>query len=178
MINVYSELTAHRKEYRNMNEKKKVNIIDLIIIISVLIIIGVSVYRAISVKKVNTDTDKKSIEYNVVIQELDSIYGSSLSEGEEIYLADKSIVCGKITSIKSEYTKVSKEYTNQDGQSYSLLKTDPSKVNVTLTVECTGSIFDNLLYLGESVYVCKGQTLDLYTDTFTFSGLVTDYHEK
>ena len=35
-----------------------------------------------------------------------------------------------------------------------------------------------LMYLGDSVYVCGGQTLDLYTNSFTFSALLTDYTEK
>ena len=161
-----------------MNDKKKFNIIDFIIVASVLIIIGISVYRAISIKKTDANMEKTDLVYTLKISELDSIYAYSLSQGDEIYLSEKETMCGTITDIKKEYAKVNREYTAEDGSKYFVAKTDPSKINLTLTVECKGNLSGTLMYLGDSVYVCGGQTLDLYTNSFTFSALLTDYTEK
>ena len=74
-----------------MNEKKKFNIIDVIIILSILLVIGTSVYRAISIKKSDNSIELKPVVYTLDIVGLDSIYMNALNKGDELYLSEKAI---------------------------------------------------------------------------------------
>ena len=146
-----------------MNTKNKFNIIDVIIIVTVLLIIGVSVFRAVNKSHNDEYAKKDNITYTVIINELDSDYIGSIASGDALYIAQKGVFCGTVSDIKTEYAYDTVKVYGEDGTPSSKKVINPS--NIT----------DSMLYTGQNTYISKGQMVEFYTDTFTFSGIVADF---
>lgn len=159
-----------------MNTKNKFNIIDVIIIITVLLIIGVSVFRAVNKSHNNEYTKKDYITYTVSVNELDSEYIGSIKTGDELYISDKETICGTVSDIKTKYAYDTVQVYAEDGTVSFKKVINPSKVNITLSVDVTANITDSMLYAGKNTYISKGQKVEFYTDTFTFKGIVVDFN--
>jgi len=158
-----------------MNTKNKFNIIDVIIIVTVLLIIGVSVFRAVNKSHNDEYAKKDNITYTVIINELDSDYIGSIASGDALYIAQKGVFCGTVSDIKTEYAYDTVKVYGEDGTPSSKKVINPSKINVILNADISANITDSMLYTGQNTYISKGQMVEFYTDTFTFSGIVADF---
>ncbi len=155
--------------------EKKFNIIDVIIIVAVLLILGISVYRGVSLSNSKKHTSKRDIIYTVTVHEINSIYSDALAEGEQIYLENNGQKCGTVSEITTEYFYETIQVTNEDGMVLPEKRINPSKMEMIVKINVSGQFADSMLYLGQNTYFSEGQRITFYSDTFTFTGIVSDF---
>lgn len=160
-----------------MSEKKKFNIIDVIIVIILILIVAVTVYRAFELSDADKSTKLKDINYSVTVTNIDSIYSDSIDFDDEIYISKAAVKCGSIKDFTAEYMHKTDISTDLLGNTVVLNKLNPSKIKLNLTVNVRAHYNGSLLYLTDNVYLTEGQRIEFYTDTFTFEGIVSDFEE-
>lgn len=158
-----------------MNENKRFNAVDVIIIITIIMIIGVSVFRAFLSHNSKEQTGKIDATYTVTVPEIDIRYANSANIGDDVYYAAKALKCGTISNISTEYVNITETLTDENGNVSAIKRINPSKIKMNITIDVSGQFSDSLLYIGKNTYISEGQKIEFYTDTFTFSGIVTGF---
>lgn len=160
-----------------MDKKKKFNVIDVIIIVAALVILGVSVYRGISLSNSKNLTTKKDITYTVTVHEISSVYADSLKEGEQIYLEGTGLKSGTVSGITTKYYYETIQVTNDEGITLPEKRINPSKIELIVNIDVNGQFADAMIYIGQNTYFSEGQRVTFYSDTFTFTGIVSNFVE-
>ena len=168
-------LSIIRRRSSFMKSTKKINIIDIIIVVAVLTVVGISIFRAVMLRNSGKLLEEKSITYTITVTELDKRYSSSVVADDSVYYSDKSLLCGKISDVYTEYSRVNETVTDNNGKISVINRINPSKVDMIITVNTIGKFSDTMLYLGQNTYITEGQKIEFYTDTYTFSGIVSDF---
>lgn len=149
--------------------KKKLNIIDIAIIAAAILVIAAVAYRAVIIENSGVKNDEKTITYTVTVPKLDSVYSDSAKTGDIVFTGN-SVNCGKIVSVNSSYA--SEDVVFADGTVENHIC--PSEINLKLTVELTARTSDGKIYIEKNSYIADGERVDFYTETFSFSGIVSE----
>lgn len=152
-------------------KSRKFNIVDVLIITVILLVIIAGIFRAFNLDTLPHTVKDQNIIYTLKTTPIDAVFKSSLISGEQLFLNSDGSTCGKIVSATASYNK--KDVALPDGTIDSHI--DTTEIVYTISVETTADITQNGFYTSTSNFICLGNTLDFYTQTFSFTADVVDF---
>lgn len=147
---------------------------DIIIVLVLVAAVAAAVFRMINLKQLPDTVKDREVTYTLSVYGLDRVYADALSVGDKLYLDGKSLYCGEITGVSASHAY--REVPHTDGTVSRHLA--PDALDVAVTVLLSADISESGFYIGENTYLSLGQTLDLYTQTFTFSAQITEIRHE
>ena len=155
-----------------MNDKKKMNVIDIIIIIAVIVIISVCAVRAILQKNYIDKAKIHDFSYTVRVDTCEKRYFDSLSIGDKLYFGEKAIYCGTISEVIPEYAIENVVYEDFSTNSHK----NPYYIDIVLKVNVSGRKLQDKIYIGENTNIGVGKFDIMHSDDFGFSGRISEIY--
>ncbi len=156
------------------NKRSLFNIVDAAIILVLAAIIAGSFIRSSESSIFFGSHTPAKISYTVVIENAEREFRNMLSFGDEVYLASLEKGCGNISGIRKS---PSKTYIRDDENECMIIKYDPAKVDITLTITAYVRKDKNGFFLADSQFIAPGKALKLYTGGLSFDCTVTGVSE-
>ena len=149
-------------------EKKRFNVIDVLIIIGILLIVLALIFRAQIINVFNDKGSRTECRITVVADELPADTATSVKIGDQITWLDREASIGAIERVSIDRATV--YVPNSDG-SYSPVVSDSLyQLTCTLVTTC---LSDNGCYIDGKYFLAKGMTMLLSTPTAQFKVTVT-----
>lgn len=144
-------------------EKKRFNVIDVLIIIGILLIVLALIFRAQIINVFNDKGSRTECRITVIADELTTDTATSVKAGDQMTWLDRDVSIGTVESVNTTPSTV--YIPNPDG-SYSPVVSD-TLTQLTCTV-ITSCLSDNGCYIDGKYFVAKGMTMLLSTTTAQF----------
>ena len=149
-------------------EKKRFNVIDVLIILGILLIVLALIFRAQIINVFNDTGSRTECRITIIADEIAADTVASIKEGDQVTWLDRDVSIGSIESISSE--KATVYVPNYDG-SYSPVVSDTLyKLTCTIVTTC---LSDNGCYIDGKYFVAKGMTMLLSTQNAQFTVTIT-----
>ncbi len=155
-----------------MSEKRGVrfNIIDFLIIVAVLASLFVIIFRGTIIDFIGKVIYTEEATVTVKIQNLDAEQIDMINTDDTLYWNGE--LFGTVEDVK--FTN-SRTVTLNDGGDYPIFvdTIDSEHFEVDCTVKVRGAFFDDGFHLSGSYYLGVGKVLELYSDSFYCSAIIT-----
>lgn len=145
-------------------EKKRFNVIDVLIILGILLIVLALIFRAQIINVFNDTGSRTECRITFIADELPNDTANSVRAGEQMTWLDRDISLGAIESVNVSPATV---YVQSLDGSYSPVVSDTLK-QLTCTVVTT-CLPDNGCYIDGKYFVAKGMSMLLSTPTAQFN---------
>ena len=159
------------KKIKKEKKTGKFNFIDLTLVIILILAIAALFYVFSPVSKIQDliATKEKTIEYTVLISDVDKDSLEKLDEG--VALID-SVTKNKIGTVKDIGSVQHIEYTPvKDGDTYTMKTIEyPDRYDVTITVRATASYIEGRGYTVESTRIAIGEKMNIKFPNYVCSG--------
>ncbi len=152
-------------------KNKKLNIIDIIIITALILVIAAAISRAVIMNRMPDTVKDREILYKIELRDVDGIYRDSVKPGDSLYISEKALYCGTVHEVSASHVKREVVYDDGSVSPHS----DPSKVNIVLTVLLSADTSDDGFYIGSNTFLSPGQQIAAYTKYFNFTGKIIDF---
>ena len=154
-----------------MANKKKVNIIDILIIAAILVGIAGVVIRFGSGNSRMANAMSK-IEYTVEVKGLRDYSVDALQKKGDVWDPKLKKSMGTITNISVKDAVGEDQLTNGTYVKAPI----PERYDVLITIETTGKVSDTAYYSSASNELCLGKDYTLYTQWSSFYGTIQEIH--
>lgn len=155
-------------------KKIKFNAIDFLILLFVIAAIVAVAFRSGLKDSLVAIRSNETIVYTLRINNLQAESFDMLELEDKLFSQKDDKPLGKIVGKSS---RPAETYISLD--TGKIVKTYiPERLDIFLTVECTGRVTEEGCMLGGNYFVASGKRISAYTDTVSFSFEVTDAYKK
>lgn len=155
-------------------KKIKFNAIDFLILLFIIAAILAVAFRSGLKDSLVAIRSNETIVYTLRINNLQKESFDMLEIEDKLFAQSDDKLLGKIVGKTS---RPAETYISLD--SGEIVKTYiPERLDIFLTVECTGRVTEEGCMLGGNYFVAAGKRISAYTDTVSFSFEVTNAYKK
>jgi hypothetical protein len=137
--------------------KKKVNLIDIIIIVAIVFVIASPFLRAYVNDLAFSDKNAEKITFDVIVNNQSTHLSRASSVGDTVYFENTTDKCGTITAVVP--------VTYEDQTEY---------CDFYITITALAKKYNSGIYINNDEFISNGMNISLYTSKYTFFGKVSN----
>lgn len=150
-------------------EKRKFNIVDVLIILAILLIAASVIFRSHIINFFNTEITRQECSIYFEAEYVDNASASVLSTDTPLLWIEKNVEFGTIISI---FDVQASEMISEDENGNLILTKSDTHSRVTGKINIT-AVSNNGCYIDGIHFICAGQSLTLSTRSTQFSATIT-----
>lgn len=144
-------------------EKKRFNVIDVLIIIGILLIVLALIFRTQIINVFSDEGSRTECRITVIADELPTDTANSVKKGDQITWLDRDVSIGTVESVNLAPSTVYVQ--GLDGSYTPVVSGSLNQLTCTIVTTC---LSDNGCYIDGKYFVAKGMTMLLSTPTAQF----------
>lgn len=155
------------------NNKKRINIIDLIALIVLVVVIAFGIYKATDIKNIASGSVKAKIVYTVEVQNEEAKIMNYIKPEDKVFEDESLKKLGTVLDVTQRPYKVTTENTLDKKV---LMQEMPGKITLDIKIEADADKVGGNLSV-DSINILVGKTIDLNVGNSYVKGVIVDVHD-
>lgn len=155
------------------NNKKRINIIDLIALVVLVVVIAFGIYKATDIKNITSGPVKAKIVYTVEVPNEEAKIMNYIKPDDKVFEDESLKRLGTVLDVTQKPYKV----TTEDSSGKKILMQEmPGKIAVDIKIEADADKINGNLSV-DSINILVGKTIDLNVGNSYVKGVIVDVHD-